>query len=106
MGAISNNSRKLANFAGFYKGIQSAGAAVMWRLDDYKVPYMSLFASCWILLAGSLLIALPVMLLKIKDTVPVEEDIRFTDGTVEDTMERRASCKPMDEALELDTWRA
>lgn len=31
MGSLSNNARKLANFAGFYKGIQSAGAAGMWR---------------------------------------------------------------------------
>lgn len=88
MGAISNNSRKLANFAGFYKGIQSAGAAVIWRLDGLHSPppYMNLFASCWILLAGSLVIALPVMLLKIKDTVPVEEDLKFTDETIEDVI--------------------
>jgi len=47
MGAITNNSRKLANFAGFYKGIQSAGAAIIWRLDGLKSPppYMNLFAS-------------------------------------------------------------
>lgn len=31
MGSLTNNARKLANFAGFYKGIQSAGAAGMWR---------------------------------------------------------------------------
>lgn len=90
MGAISNNSRKLANFAGFYKGIQSAGAAVMWRLDGFKdgerVPYMHLFASCWGLLAGSLVIALPVIILKIKDTVPVEEDLKFTDEALEDVI--------------------
>jgi hypothetical protein len=86
MGAISNNSRKLANFAGFYKGIQSAGAAIIWRLDEYKVPYMNLFISCWVLLAGSLVVALPVMLLKIKDTVPVEEDLKFTDETLEDVV--------------------
>ncbi|KAI9710422.1 MAG: hypothetical protein M1812_007458 [Candelaria pacifica] len=88
MGAISNNSRKLANFAGFYKGIQSAGAAIIWRLDGLHSPppYMNLFASCWVLLAGSLVIALPVMLLKIKDTVPVEEDLKFTDETIEDVM--------------------
>jgi len=88
MGAISNNSRKLANFAGFYKGIQSAGAAIIFRLDGYDSPppYMNLFASCWALLAGSLIIALPVMLLKIKDTVPVEEDIKFTDETIEDVI--------------------
>ena len=28
MGALSNNARKLANFTGFYKGIQSAGGAI------------------------------------------------------------------------------
>jgi hypothetical protein len=88
MGAITNNSRKLANFAGFYKGIQSAGAAIIWRLDDFKSApsYMSLFASCWVLLAGSLVFALPVMMLKIKDTVPIEEDLKFTDETIEDVI--------------------
>lgn len=88
MGAITNNSRKLANFAGFYKGIQSAGAAIIWRLDglDSPPPYMNLFASCWILLAGSLVIALPIMILKIRDTVPVEEDLKFTDETIEDVI--------------------
>jgi hypothetical protein len=84
MGAITNNSRKLANFAGFYKGIQSAGAAIIWRLDGMGTPYMSLFGSCWALLAGSLVIALPVMLLKIKDTVPIEEDLKFSDETIDD----------------------
>jgi hypothetical protein len=86
MGAISNNSRKLANFAGFYKGIQSAGAAIVWRLDGLKVPYMNLFISCWVLLAGSLVFALPVILVKIKDTVPLEEDLKFTDETIEDVI--------------------
>ncbi|KAF1839647.1 MFS general substrate transporter [Decorospora gaudefroyi] len=89
MGAISNNSRKLANFAGFYKGIQSAGAAIVFRLDGYKKPYMDIFLSSWILLAGSLVVALPVMLVKIKDTVPIEEDLRFTDETIEDVMGQR-----------------
>jgi hypothetical protein len=89
MGAITNNSRKLANFAGFYKGIQSAGAAIIWRLDGLGSPYMNLFSSCWVLLAGSLVIALPVMILKIKDTVPVEEDLKFTDETLEDVIGHR-----------------
>ena len=94
MGAITNNSRKLANFAGFYKGIQSAGAAIMWRLDGLGTPYMSLFASCWALLAGSLVIALPVMMLKIKDTVPLEEDLKFTDETVEDVIGHQVKTDP------------
>lgn len=86
MGALTNNSRKLANFAGFYKGIQSAGAAIMWRLDDIGTPYLNLFASCWALLGGSLIIALPVLLWKIRDTVPLEDDLKFSDETVADVV--------------------
>ena len=84
MGALTNNGRKLANFAGFYKGIQSAGGAITWRLDGLGIPYMNMFASCWGLLTGSLLFALPVILLKIKDTVSVEEDLKFSDETIDD----------------------
>ena len=86
MGALTNNGRKLANFAGFYKGIQSAGAAIIWRLDSQKISYMAEFASCWGLLAGGLLFALPVILFKIKDTVTVEEDLKFSDETVADVV--------------------
>ncbi|WEW59043.1 hypothetical protein PRK78_004511 [Emydomyces testavorans] len=84
MGSLTNNSRKLANFAGFYKGIQSAGAAITWRLDDLNVSYKSYFGSTWGLLAGSLVVATPVIFLKIKDTVSLEEDIKFSDATVEE----------------------
>ncbi|KAL8726566.1 MAG: hypothetical protein Q9181_005994 [Wetmoreana brouardii] len=86
MGALTNNGRKLANFAGFYKGIQSAGAAIMFRTDALKAPFMNEFASCWGLLAGSLLIALPLILTKVRDTVPLEEDIKFSDETIEEVM--------------------
>ncbi|KAL8765309.1 MAG: hypothetical protein Q9209_007584 [Squamulea sp. 1 TL-2023] len=86
MGALTNNGRKLANFAGFYKGIQSAGAAIIFRIDALKVPFMNEFASCWGLLAGSLLVALPLILTKVRDTVPLEEDIKFSDETIEEVM--------------------
>ena len=84
MGALSNNSRKLANFAGFYKGIQSAGAAIIWRLDSVNVPVMNLFASCWVLLAGSLVFALPLIFFKIQDHVPIREDLKFSNQRVEE----------------------
>jgi hypothetical protein len=84
MGSLTNNGRKLANFAGFYKGIQSAGAAVSWALDFNGIPYINMFASNWALLAGSLLIALPVILWKVEDTVPIEKDVAFTDDTIDD----------------------
>lgn len=84
MGALTNNGRKLANFAGFYKGIQSAGAAIVYRIDALKTPFMSMFASSWGLLAGALLIAAPLIFTKIPDTVPIEADLKFTDEKYED----------------------
>jgi hypothetical protein len=86
MGSLSNNSRKLANFAGFYKGIQSAGAAVAWRIDGMgNAPeYMNVFASCWGLLCGSLLFALPVIWIKVLDHVDEETDLAFSDETITD----------------------
>lgn len=84
LGAITNNGRKLANFVGFYKGIQSAGAAIAFRIDEREVSFMSEFASNWGLLLGALLLAAPVIFLKIRDSVPVEEDLKFSDETLSD----------------------
>ncbi|KAG4417036.1 hypothetical protein IFR04_009812 [Cadophora malorum] len=86
MGALSNSGRRSANYAGFYKGIQSAGAAVMWSLDSNKMPFMSELASNWGLLMGSLVCAAPVIFFKIKDTVTVEEDLVGTDETLADVL--------------------
>jgi MFS family permease len=97
MGALTNNGRKLANFAGFYKGIQSAGAAITWRLDDVKIPYMTMFASNWGLLAGSLLVALPVILWKVEDTVALEKDVEFTDETLAEVAPKAHVITPQGE---------
>lgn len=86
MGALGNSGRKLANLAGFYKGLQSAGAAVMWSMDKNKLAFMNELASNWGLLCGSLLIAAPVVFLRIKDTITLEEDLKFTDETIEDVL--------------------
>jgi hypothetical protein len=86
MGSLTNNSRKLANFAGFYKGIQSAGAAVAWSMDRRGIAYMSMLVACWSLLAGSMVLALPLILWKVQDHVSVEEDLRFSDETVADVV--------------------
>ena len=90
MGSLSNNSRKLANFAGFYKGIQSAGAAIAYRVDALDAPYINEFAANWGLLAGSLVIAAPVFFMKIRDTVPLKDDLVFSDETVEDVVGKNA----------------
>ncbi|KAL4913174.1 major facilitator superfamily domain-containing protein [Aspergillus aurantiobrunneus] len=84
MGCLSNNGRKLANFAGFYKGIQSAGAAGMWAMDFNGEAYMTMFASCWGLLGAALLVAAPVIFFKIKEHTELEDDLRFSDETAAD----------------------
>jgi len=74
MGALSNDPRKLSYFAGFYKSIQSAGAAVAWRIDALKVPFIDLFASSWGLCGAGLLFAFPVVWAKIKESNIHKED--------------------------------
>ncbi|KAL9049163.1 MAG: hypothetical protein Q9162_007359 [Coniocarpon cinnabarinum] len=94
MGSLSNNSRKLACFAGFYKGIQSAGGAVAFGVDAAKIPYVNEFGSCWGLLIGGLLIAAPVIFTKVRTTVAIDEDLKFSDETFDEvapTAQRRAS---------------
>ncbi|KAJ5129571.1 uncharacterized protein N7515_005610 [Penicillium bovifimosum] len=86
MGALGNSGRKLANLAGFYKGLQSAGAAVMWSLDSNKLPYMNEYASNFGLLCASILVAAPVVFFKIKDSVPVEDELAGTGETLEDVL--------------------
>jgi hypothetical protein len=61
LGALSNNSRKLAILVGFYKCAQSAGQTVMWRIDALKAPYMNIFAGTWGLIIGALIIGAPVV---------------------------------------------
>jgi MFS family permease len=86
MGAISNSGRKTANLAGFYKGIQSAGAAVFWGLDTNRTSFDAMFGATWGLLAGSLLIAAPVIFWKIQDHVTLEHDLKLSDETIEDVI--------------------
>ncbi len=86
MGSLSNSGRRSANYVGFYKGIQSAGAAVMWSLDSHHMSYMNEFISNWVLLTASIIIAAPVILYKIKDHVTVEEDLKGTDETLADVL--------------------
>lgn len=74
LGTFSNNPKKVALYASFYKSLQSAFAAIVWRLDAMKKPYMDLFASSWGLVHGSMLIAAPLILFMITEHTGLEED--------------------------------
>jgi MFS family permease len=75
MGAMSNDPAKLAHFAGFYKSLQSAGAAGAWRADAVKIPYMNLLISTWTLLVAGLIFALPVLWYRVHDTTDIAEEV-------------------------------
>lgn len=47
IGALADDSQTLSRYSGFYKGVQSAGAAVAWQVDTRKVPLMSQLIVNW-----------------------------------------------------------
>lgn len=57
MGAIAKDNTQLcARYTGFYKGVQSLGAAISWLLDisQFNIPYVFQFWCCWILFVAAL----------------------------------------------------
>ncbi|KAJ2472898.1 hypothetical protein GGI02_001253 [Coemansia sp. RSA 2322] len=58
IGTITNDSQMLARYAGYYKGMQSLGAAIAWQLDARSVPLIAQLAANWVLLD----VAVPLML--------------------------------------------
>jgi MFS family permease len=89
MGALTNSTRKLALYAGFYKGIQSAGAAVIWRLDANLMSGKNEFITCWVLIFASLLIASPVVWTKVDNHTDEEADAMFTVDMHADELHRQ-----------------
>ncbi|KAF9246914.1 major facilitator superfamily domain-containing protein [Melanogaster broomeanus] len=67
LGAMSNDLAKLAVFIGFYKAIQSAGAAGVWHTDAVSVPYMNIFISTWVLCAAGMIFAAPMIYYRLQD---------------------------------------
>ncbi|ORX93087.1 MFS general substrate transporter [Basidiobolus meristosporus CBS 931.73] len=54
MGAMSNDSTILARYAGYYKGMQSAGAAIAWRIDAVNTSFLIQLIVSWALFTVSL----------------------------------------------------
>ncbi|KAF9356251.1 hypothetical protein BGX26_005540 [Mortierella sp. AD094] len=66
MGALSNDATVLSRYAGFYKCIQSSGAAISWRINAVGTDYMTELIICFALLGASIPGAL-YLALNIKD---------------------------------------
>jgi hypothetical protein len=54
-------------YTGFYKGIQSAGAAVAWQIDNHNVSPMSQLIVNWVLTTVSYPLLLVLMVLAVKE---------------------------------------
>ncbi|CAG8973408.1 hypothetical protein HYALB_00000172, partial [Hymenoscyphus albidus] len=67
MSSMSNNPFKLARMAGYYKGVQSAGAAISFGMDAVKTAYLGEILVSWLLLMVSMPLCLWV-LWSVRDT--------------------------------------
>jgi MFS family permease len=83
MGAMSNDPAKLAVFTGFYKCFQSAGSAVVWRLDALQKPYMNIFISTWVLAAAGMICAFPLVYARVKDYTEMDDGALLARPNVE-----------------------
>ncbi|KAG1825370.1 MFS general substrate transporter [Suillus variegatus] len=83
MGAMSNDPAKLAVFAGFYKCLQSVGAASVWAADSANVPYMNIFLSTWCLTVAGMICAAPMVYLRVTDHTEIEDEVLMQVAGVE-----------------------
>lgn len=89
MGALSNDMSVVSRYAGFYKGIQSAGAAIAWSIDLNLTGYMTQLSINWILFSFSI-IPMMIVAYSIKETsvdeMPLKNDsLVFIDRLDKDT---------------------
>lgn len=81
MGSLSNNSATLSHYSGWYKSIQSAAAAVVWRLDGLEISYKSMYISTWAILVGSVLTTFYVAFTKVREHSTDEVRVLVGEGT-------------------------
>jgi MFS family permease len=67
IGALADDSQILSRYSGFYKGVQSAGAAVAWQIDTRKVPFLSQLIVNWSLTTIGYPLLILLVLLAVKD---------------------------------------
>lgn len=74
MGCLSNDPLVLSMYAAFYKVFGAAGASIVFNLDSQKKPYVDMFGSYWGLTAGSLVILLPLVVMRVTNQTSVAAD--------------------------------
>ncbi|XWS43024.1 hypothetical protein CRYUN_Cryun16bG0065400 [Craigia yunnanensis] len=74
IGALADDSQTLSRYSGFYKGVQSAGAAVAWQVDTHKVPLLSQLIVNWSLTTVSYPLLVLLVMLAVKDENKTEDE--------------------------------
>ncbi|GJN11953.1 hypothetical protein PR202_ga30193 [Eleusine coracana subsp. coracana] len=67
IGALANDSQILSRYVGFYKGVQSAGAAVAWQVDTHKTSLIAQLLVNWALMTISYPLLALLVFLAVKD---------------------------------------
>ncbi|XP_071725236.1 UNC93-like protein 1, partial [Rutidosis leptorrhynchoides] len=67
IGALADDSEILSRYSGFYRGVQSAGAAVAWQVDTRKVSFLSQLIVSWSLITISYPMLMLLVYLAVKD---------------------------------------
>ncbi|QCE00835.1 hypothetical protein DEO72_LG7g2126 [Vigna unguiculata] len=67
IGALADDSQILSRYSGLFKGIQSAGIAVAWQVDEHNVGLMSQLIVNWVLTTISYPLLFVLVMLAVKD---------------------------------------
>ncbi|XP_074320371.1 UNC93-like protein 1 [Silene latifolia] len=67
IGSLADDSETLSRYSGFYKGVQSAGAAVAWQVDVHSVSYLNQLIVNWVLTTVSYPLLFLLVALAVKD---------------------------------------
>ncbi|KAF0893246.1 hypothetical protein E2562_023499 [Oryza meyeriana var. granulata] len=67
IGALANDTQILSRYVGFYKGVQSAGAAVAWQVDSHHMSLISQLIVNWVLTTVSYPLLALLVFLAVKD---------------------------------------
>lgn len=75
------------DFAGFFESLQAVGVAIAWRLSNLELPFTTDLAISWALSIASVLIAAPLLLLKVRDNEEnVTSDVKRSVASVEEIL--------------------
>ncbi|GAB2228526.1 hypothetical protein Droror1_Dr00022646 [Drosera rotundifolia] len=73
IGSLADDSETLSRYSGFYKWVQSAGAAVAWQIDVHSISFLNQLIINWVLTTISYPILLLLVMLAVKDDNETQE---------------------------------